>query len=115
MSFVAGFIISKTGNYRVNLWLGFLVWTLGQGLLCSITPDIPQNNLIGYQILCGFGAGQTFQTSLIAIQAAVKRSEMAVATGTRNFLRLLGGTIALAACSAILNNTTQCVVPHGWS
>jgi hypothetical protein len=34
---------------------------------------------------------------------------MAVATGTRNFLRLLGGTIALAACAAILNNTVRSV------
>ena len=59
--------------------------------------------------MSGIGSGQTFQTSLIAIQASVKRHEMAVATGTRNFLRLLGGTIALAACAAILNNTVRSV------
>ena len=53
-------------------------------------------------MLGGIGAGQTFQTSLIAIQASVKRSEMAVATGSRNFLRMLGRTVALAACAAIL-------------
>jgi hypothetical protein len=61
--------------------------------------------------MSGFGSGQTFQTNLIAIQAAVKRSEMAVATGTRNFVRLLGGTVALAACAAILNNTVKYVFP----
>jgi hypothetical protein len=60
-------------------------------------------------MLSGIGAGQTFQTSLIAIQASVKRSEMAVATGMRNFLRMLGGTVALAACAAILNNTAKSV------
>lgn len=32
---------------------------------------------------------------------------MAVATGTRNFVRLLGGTVSLAACAAILNNTVR--------
>lgn len=28
-------------------------------------------------------------------------------SGTRNFIRMMGGTIALAACSAILNNSVQ--------
>jgi hypothetical protein len=82
---------------------------VGQGLLSTISPDVSQAKLVGYQILSGVGAGQTFQTSLVAIQAAVKRNEMAVATGARNFLRLLGGTIALAAASAILNNSVKLV------
>jgi len=32
---------------------------------------------------------------------------MAVVTGTRNFVRMLGGTVALAVCQAILNNTVK--------
>jgi hypothetical protein len=40
---------------------------------------------------------------------------MAVATGTRNFLLLLGGTVALAACAAILNNTVRYVsIVYRW-
>jgi hypothetical protein len=42
-----------------------------------------------------------------AIQAAVNRSEMAVATGARNFIRMLGGSVALAASSALLNNAVK--------
>ncbi|KAL1887408.1 hypothetical protein Sste5346_010249 [Sporothrix stenoceras] len=106
-SFTAGALVSKTGNYQLNLWVGFAIWTIALGLLSTVSPGISDAKLVGYQILNGIGAGQTFQTSLIAIQASVKRSEMAVATSTRNFLRLLGGTIALAACAAILNNTTK--------
>lgn len=108
-SFTSGFIVSKTGNYRVNLWFGFAVWTVACGLLSTISPTTSNAKLVGYQMLSGIGAGQTFQTSLIAIQASVKRSEMAVATGMRNFLRMLGGTVALAACAAILNNTAKSV------
>ncbi|CAK7237198.1 hypothetical protein SCUCBS95973_009880 [Sporothrix curviconia] len=106
-SFTAGALVSKTGNYQLNLWVGFAIWTIALGLLSTVSPTISNAKLVGYQILNGIGAGQTFQTSLIAIQASVKRNEMAVATATRNFLRLLGGTIALAACAAILNNTTK--------
>ncbi|KAH8669069.1 putative tetracycline efflux protein [Xylariales sp. PMI_506] len=107
VSFTAGALVSKTGNYQLNLWVGFAIWTIACGLLSTVSPTISNAKLVGYQILSGVGAGQTFQTSLIAIQASVKRSEMAVATGTRNFVRLLGGTVALAACAAILNNTVK--------
>ena len=63
--------------------------------------------LIGFQLLCGIGAGQTFQTSLVAIQASVKREDMATATGIRNFLRMLGGTLELAICSVLVNNIVR--------
>lgn len=29
---------------------------------------------------------------------------MAIATGTRNFVRMLGGTVGLAACASMVNN-----------
>ena len=38
------------------------------------------------------------------MQAAVPRHEVAVATGIRNSVRLLGNTIGLAAAGAIVNN-----------
>ena len=63
--------------------------------------------MIGYQILAGVGAGSTLQPGLVSMQAAVKREEMAVVTSLRNFLRILGGALALAACSALLNNTVK--------
>lgn len=106
-SFTSGYITSKTGNYQLQLWVGFGIWAVACGLLSTISPTISTARLVGYQILSGVGAGQTFQTSLIAIQASVVREDMAVATGLRNFLRLLGGTVALAGCAAILNNTVQ--------
>lgn len=86
---------------------GFFIWTIGLGLMSSVTPNTSKPHIYGYQVLIGVGAGQTFQTSLIAIQASVDRKDMATATGTRNFLRMLGGTVALAVCTAIVNNTAR--------
>ncbi|WVQ85658.1 hypothetical protein IAT38_007824 [Cryptococcus sp. DSM 104549] len=106
-SFTSGFIQSKTGDYWWTLVTGFAIWTIGLGLLSSLEPDTSIAKLCGYQIITGLGAGQTFQTSLVAIQAAVARKDMAAATGLRNFLRMLGGTIALAGCSAIVNNRVK--------
>ncbi|KZT58921.1 MFS general substrate transporter [Calocera cornea HHB12733] len=106
-SFSSGLIVSLTGRYRANIYLGFAIWSVGLGLLSTLSLHSTTAQQVGYLILTGVGAGQTFQTTLIAAQAAVPRHQMAVVTGTRNFLRMLGGTVALAVCQAILNNSVK--------
>lgn len=46
-----------------------------------------------------------FQTSLTAMQAATDRQHVAVATGFRNFSRLLSGTIFIAISSSLINQS----------
>jgi len=106
-SFTSGLLVSKTGDYYYNLVIGFSIWSIGLGLLSTIDENTSLAKLVGYQIIDGIGAGQTFQTSLVAIQASVERKEMATATGLRNFLRMLGGTLALTICSTIVNNIVR--------
>lgn len=106
-SFGSGLIVSKRGDYWWNLVVGFGLWSIGVGLLSTFDEHTPMGKIIGYQIVYGAGAGQTFQTSLVAIQASVQRKEMATATGLRNFLRMLGGTLALTICSTIINNLSR--------
>ncbi|EJU04352.1 MFS general substrate transporter [Dacryopinax primogenitus] len=106
-SFSSGLIVSLSGKYRANIYLGFAIWSVGLGLLSTLSLHSTEAQQVGYLILTGVGAGQTFQTTLIAAQAAVPRNQMAVVTGTRNFVRMLGGTVALAVCQAILNNTVK--------
>jgi hypothetical protein len=50
---------------KINIYLGFAIWTIGQGLLSTIGRDTSLGKLVGYQILSGVGAGQTFQTTLV--------------------------------------------------
>jgi hypothetical protein len=106
-SVISGYLVAKTGDYKWNLLLGFGIWTVGLGLMSMIDPATSQAAFIGFQIIVGLGAGQTFQTSLLAIQAAVDRKDMAAATGCRNFLRMLGGTISLAACATLMDNVVK--------
>lgn len=108
-SFSSGFLVSRYSCYRLNLIFGYALWTIASGLLTQIKPDTSDARLIGYQVLSGFGSGQTTQTSLVAIQAAVKRNEMAVVTGARNYLRMLGSTLAVAVSATIVNNVVRYV------
>lgn len=107
VSFLAGLVVSKTGQYTVIIRSGFFIYTIGCGLYITLSYNSSLAKFIGYSILTGVGAGNTFQTTLISVQAAVKRQDMAVATAGRNFLKMLGGVMSLALCDTILRNTLQ--------
>jgi hypothetical protein len=100
-------MVAKTGDYKWTLLFGFGVWTIGLGLMSMAGPTTPISHIYVFQVILGLGAGPTFQTSLIAIQASVSRRDMATATGCRNFVRMLGGTVALAVSAAIMNNVAN--------
>lgn len=100
-------MVAKTGDYKWTLLFGFGVWTVGLGLISTVGPTTPKSHIYAFQTVLGLGAGPTFQTSLIAIQASVTRNDMATATGCRNFIRMLGGTVALAISAAIMNNVAH--------
>ncbi|RAK81921.1 MDR family MFS transporter [Aspergillus fijiensis CBS 313.89] len=106
-SFTSGFLVSKYGCYRINLIVGYGLWTIASGVFTTVKPATPAWKLVVYQLITGLGSGQTLQTTLVAIQAAVQRHEMAVVTGARNYLRMMGSTLAVAACAAIVNNVVR--------
>ena len=108
-SFSAGYLVSRTGNYKVNLLVGYAMWTIASGLLTTVEETTSNAKLIGYQLLTGIGTGQTLQITLVAIQAAVPRSAMATVTGTRNFLRMLGSALAVDCCATAINNIARFV------
>ncbi|KDQ58485.1 hypothetical protein JAAARDRAFT_34295 [Jaapia argillacea MUCL 33604] len=105
--FGIGQITSRTGIYKPFIVTGFALWTIAQGLLSTIDGSSSTGKIAGILLMAGLSSGFTFQTSLIAAQAAVPRHEMAVVTGVRNFVRLFGSTLTLAICASIVNNSLR--------
>jgi cyanate permease len=56
-----GFAISRTGRYWYNLIGGPIIAAVGAGLLFTIKEETKNANIIGYQILVGFGIGLAYQ------------------------------------------------------
>ncbi|KAI5854973.1 major facilitator superfamily domain-containing protein [Tricharina praecox] len=106
-STISGLIVTWTGRYRELILVGWIVWAIGLGLFSTLDETSGLGKQIGYALLTGLGVGHTLQPALIALQAGVERKDMAVVTGTRNFLRNLGGTLGLALAGTILNNTIR--------
>lgn len=57
------------------------------------------------------GTGNVFQPTLVALQAQTPKSQRAVVTSNRNFLRSSGGAVGLAVSSAILSNVLKGSLP----
>ncbi|EKM58038.1 uncharacterized protein PHACADRAFT_252002 [Phanerochaete carnosa HHB-10118-sp] len=114
--FLCGQYTSRTGHYRNLVIFGYGLWCIAQGLQSTINEHSSVGKIVGTLLMAGVASGFTFQTSLLAAQAAVPRHEMAVVTGVRNFVRLFGSTIALAICASLVNNTLRTAVrPLGLS
>ncbi|KAF9888877.1 hypothetical protein FE257_008247 [Aspergillus nanangensis] len=103
-STLSGLIVHWVGRYRECILVGWMIWAVGLGLFSTLDESSGLGKQIGYGLLTGIGVGNTLQPSLIAIQAGVDRRDMAVVTSFRNFVRNLGGTLALAIAGTIINN-----------
>ncbi|KAF8918676.1 cephamycin export protein cmcT [Mucidula mucida] len=100
----SGLIITWTGRYRELILTGWAVWAVGLGLLATLDADSSLGKQVGYSLLTGFGVGQTLQPSLVAVQGAVERKDMAVVTSMRSFVRNVGGTLGLAISGTLVTN-----------
>ncbi|KAJ7470927.1 major facilitator superfamily domain-containing protein [Mycena latifolia] len=103
----SGLIVTATGRYRELILAGWAIWAVGLGLMATLNEHSSVGQQIGYSLLTGVGVGQTFQPSLVAVQGALERKDMAVVTAMRSFARNIGGTIGLAITGTIVNGILE--------
>ncbi|KAG6860626.1 hypothetical protein C0995_009275 [Termitomyces sp. Mi166 len=89
-SAISGIIVSRTGQYRPTMWIGFAVFTLGLGLMTMLNASSSQVVKEIYPLIAALGLGCLFQTPLIGLQAAMPIKDMATSTATFGFIRYFG-------------------------
>ncbi|KAI0428517.1 major facilitator superfamily domain-containing protein [Xylaria sp. FL1042] len=97
---ISGPVMSRLARYALVLRVGFLFWTLGAGLKLLFNERTPVHTYVVVLAIEGVGVGWVHQPGLVALQANSKEEDRAVATGTRNVLRSLGGVVGIAVSSA---------------
>ena len=107
----AGYLISRRNRYIDVIWFGFGMWTLGAGLLILANDTIHIGLVCFFLMIVGSGTGCTFQPTLVALQAHCPKSQRAVVTSNRNFLRQGGAAVGLAVSSAIMANVLKASFP----
>ncbi|MBP6002903.1 MAG: MFS transporter [Pyrinomonadaceae bacterium] len=101
MSIVGGRLLLRLGYRNITI-AGFIVMTTGFVLLSTFNRTTPQVWLYLDLILIGSGLGLTMLTLLIAVQQAVSREQLGVATSLSQFSRAIGGAFGVAIMGAVL-------------
>jgi MFS family permease len=100
-SVIGGRLMLRIG-YRLLTIIGYAALTLGFIMLALFERDTNQAWLYLDLIVIGIGLGASMLTLLIAVQQAVDRSKLGVATSLNQFSRSIGGAIGVAIMGAIL-------------
>jgi EmrB/QacA subfamily drug resistance transporter len=104
MLVASGRLITKWGHYRLFPILGTLVTALGVWLFSHLTLQTTQLTLSLWMLVVGAGVGTFMQVMTLAVQNAVPRDELGVATASATFFRSMGSALGGAVFGAILTN-----------
>jgi EmrB/QacA subfamily drug resistance transporter len=97
----AGRIIARTGRYKAFPVAGLAMMTAALVLLAAFAGD-PSRVATGFGLVVfGLGFGMVTQVLITAVQNAVDRRELGIATATTGFFRALGGAVGAAALGAV--------------
>ena len=103
-STATGFAMRRIKYFRFLGTLGVAVMIFGLYLLSQITPGVPEWHVVADLVIVGLGIGTTFPLYLTAVQVALPREFMGVASSQIQFWRNLGGTVGSAILGAVLAN-----------
>lgn len=101
MSIVGGRFLLKIGYRSISI-VGFIVLTIGFVFLAMFQRETARVWLYIDLALIGAGLGLTMLTLLIAVQQAVEKTKLGVATSLNQFSRAIGGAFGVAIMGAVL-------------
>jgi hypothetical protein len=103
-SIIVGILTSVTGRYRWALWSGWVLTTLGMGVMYLQDVHTSTAAWIFLNLTPGLGTGILFAGMAIAIPASVNAADMAHAVAFFSFTRALGQGVGVAVGGTIFQN-----------
>ncbi|HVF29322.1 MAG TPA: MDR family MFS transporter [Pyrinomonadaceae bacterium] len=100
-SVIGGRLMLRIGYKSVTI-VGYIALTLGFTMLAMFDRDTSRLWLYADLMVIGAGLGLSMLTLLIAVQQAVERSKLGIATSLNQFARSIGGAIGVAILGAVL-------------
>ena len=98
---VAGRIISRTGRYKAFPVAGLALMAAGLLGLSRMDAGTARSTASLLLVVFGLGFGMVSQVLTVAVQNAVERRDLGIATASANLFRSLGGSVGLAVFGAI--------------
>lgn len=100
------------GYYAPFMWAGSAVFTIGCGMLYTLSVASGPSKWIGYQVLTGIGCGASVQIPFIAVQVVASDKDMPTANALVMFFNSLGGAISLSIAQNVFINGLIREVPR---
>jgi hypothetical protein len=99
-----GLLISRTDRYRLYVRIGWIVTSLGTGLLLVLARDTsaPASALIG--VVGGLGLGIVWSAGSFAAQASASQADLPFAAAMFTFLRAVGQAVGVSLGGVIFQN-----------
>jgi EmrB/QacA subfamily drug resistance transporter len=101
MSILSARLVIRVG-YRLIVIAGMTCLTLAFMLFSRWSPGLSQGEAMRDVLLAGMGMGLNMVPMLIAVQGAVDRSDLGVATSVTQFFRTVGGAIGLSLMGTVM-------------
>jgi hypothetical protein len=102
---VTGIIITALGQYRWAIWLGWLLGTIGTGLMCLLRVDSSIPAWIFLNLVAGLGLGILFPALAAANQvSAANPRQVAIAVAMFGFFRAFGQALGVAVGGVVFQN-----------
>lgn len=103
-SLVSGGLVTTIGYYAPFMVLSTVLMSVGAGLLSTFTVDTGPARWIGYQIIFGIGVGLGMQQTMVAVQASLDASDVAIGTAIIIFSQTLGGALFICVAQNVFQN-----------
>ena len=104
MSVIVGIVCAKTGRYRWAIWIGWVLTTLGSGLLVLLKPDASIPTWVFLNVPVAIGTGMLFPAMALAIQAAGRPQDAGHSVAFYSFLRVFGQALGVAIGGVAFQN-----------
>ncbi|GES63338.1 efflux pump antibiotic resistance protein [Aspergillus terreus] len=104
---LTGIIMSWTCHYKKVISMGVGMWTVAAATKSFYTQNTPLWVVGVGGVFEGIGVGCSLQPVMVGLLAGSDKSDRAVVTGLRNFIRDMGGSVGVTVSGAILNNALQ--------
>lgn len=102
-SIVGGRLLIRMGS-RPLVIAGLALLVIGFAAMTTSTPRTPVWMMVVELVVIGVGLGLTMLTLLIAVQHAVPREQLGIATSLNQFFRSIGGAMGVALLGALMTS-----------
>jgi hypothetical protein len=103
-STVTGGLISAIGYYTPIILICMALFSIGAGLLTTLSITSTFGRNFGYQVIAGLGIGVGFEGGIIAVQNVLPLNRIPVAVSCVSFFMTLGGAIFIPVSQTLFEN-----------